>query len=87
MSVKMIDNEQVTSSFKKYANIPSIGLLLFLLAGCYCVYRLIDPQNEDTQLAAIKFTEQLKLVSAFNRHGDRKYCVYMGISPSRPLNC
>lgn len=82
------NNEQVAgfTFYKKYVNIRYIGVVLFVLASCYCVYRLVNPHPGDRPPAPIKFTTQLRLISAFNRHGDRKYCGQLHASVERTKN-
>lgn len=52
-------------------NIRSIGVAFFVGASIFCLYEIWNLRNEISPRKQ-HYTGKLKLVSIFNRHGDRK---------------
>lgn len=67
-----------TKQMSSYVNIRTLGVLLFILASCYCVYSIINLSYEKKwRPGDFDYTTELKLVSVFGRHGDRKYASWI----------
>lgn len=58
---------------EKYVNMRTLGIILFILASIFCLYRIYELNQDDgsKEHFAPTYSTKLKLISVFNRHGDR----------------
>lgn len=77
-------HEEGKSWASRKFNIRTIGVVLFVLASCYCVHKILGHSGAGGhKRAAYYYTTELKLANVFSRHGDRKCAELQLSSPAR----
>lgn len=69
--LNMDDTLPTKSFWSKWANIKGIGLALFFIAAAFSVYLIITLPPESRPIKPNGISGHIRLVSLFQRHGDR----------------